>query len=203
MKLLVLDACGVEAGVALGEDGRVVALETLAGRSASERLMTMIREMLEGAGWRLAELAAIGVVHGPGSFTGVRVGVSAAKGMSEASGVGLVAVSRLKLLVRLADGQAVALDAGRGEFYVRRDGEESLRTREELAAFGVPVTVFEESAAEALRGEPQVRLARMPGAEEALVIVAERVRAGCFDEAATLDANYLRRSERLYGRTVG
>lgn len=193
MKLLVIDTCGALASVALAEDGRVVAQETLPGRSASERLLTVVRELLEGAGWRLEELAAIGVVHGPGSFTGVRVGVSAAKGLSEASGVPLVAVSRLEVLARAAAGGVVALDAGRGEFYVREDGVESLRTRAELA--GLEVVIFEAEA-----GFEGARVMGMPGAVDAVAIVTERVRAGAFDDAATLDANYVRRSEGLYGR---
>lgn len=196
MKLLVIDVCGADASVALAEDGRLVGQETLPGRSASERLVTVVRELLEGVGWRLRELAALGVVHGPGSFTGVRVGVSAAKGMSEASGLPLVAVSRLEVLARAAGGAGVALDAGRGEFYVREDGLESLRTRAEFT--GIDVVVFEPKAA--FEG---ARLMAMPGAAEAAGIVAERVLAGLFDDAATLDANYVRRSEGLYGRATG
>ena len=196
MKLLVLDTCGVEASVALAEGGMVMAQENLPGRSASERLLTVVRELLEGAGWRLGELGAIGVVHGPGSFTGVRVGVSAAKGLSEASGVPLVAVSRLEVLARVARGAVVALDAGRGEFYVREDGVESLRTRADLA--GLEVVMFEAEAA--FEG---ARIMGMPRAADALAIVTERVLAGAFEDAAALDANYVRRSEGLYGRASG
>ena len=69
-------------------------------------------------------MKAIGVVVGPGSFTGVRVGLSAVKGLCDAGGVGMVAMSRLELVARAVpavDGLiAVALlDAGRGEFYGR------------------------------------------------------------------------------------
>src|SRR5215471_1894313 len=121
MRLLLIDTCGSEGTVALAEAERVVASETLPGRSASERLVPVVRGMMSAAGWRLGELAAIVVVHGPGSFTGVRVGLSAAKGLSEAGGVGLIAVSRLALLAAAAGDVAgdvcALLDAGRGGFY--------------------------------------------------------------------------------------
>ncbi len=183
MKLLVIDTCGAMASVVLAEHGQRVAEERLPGRSASERLLTVIRELLEGAQWQLSELAALGVVHGPGSFTGVRVGVSAAKGLSEAAGVRLVAISRLEVLEQASGGAAVALDAGRGEFYVRENGVEALR--------GLPdgAMLFEEGK-------------DMRGAVEAIELVAERVRSGQIDDTGALDANYVRWSEGLYGRVV-
>ena len=55
--------------------------------------MPAIRRLLEARGWKLGELSAVVVVHGPGSFTGVRVGLSAAKGLSEAASIPLIAVS--------------------------------------------------------------------------------------------------------------
>ncbi len=104
----------------VGAEVIVVATAVLPGRSASERLVAEVRRLMAAAGWRLAELAAVVVVHGPGSFTGVRVGLSAAKGLCEAGGVALIAVSRLALLAEAAGGGGVVhavLDAGRGEFY--------------------------------------------------------------------------------------
>ena len=119
-RVLLIHTAGAEGTVALAEEARVVASAVLPGRSSSERLVPEVRGLLEGAGWKLGELAAIAVVSGPGSFTGVRVGVSAAKGLSEAGGVPLIAVSRLALLAA-ASGTAglvhAVLDAGRGEFY--------------------------------------------------------------------------------------
>jgi tRNA threonylcarbamoyladenosine biosynthesis protein TsaB len=209
MRLLLIDTCGAEVSVALTEvEGtpRVVASEVLPGRSASERLVPVIRTLMETEGWDLRDLAAIGVVHGPGSFTGVRVGLSAAKGLSEAGQVPLVAVSRLALLAAAAGevrGQVCsALDAGRGEFYCgvyegRRRISESLLTAEELAVTaerGEVLVVCEQRVADALGGLGP-RLVGEPRAADALALVVVRVLGGEFDDPAMLDANYLRRTD--------
>jgi tRNA threonylcarbamoyladenosine biosynthesis protein TsaB len=206
MKLLLMDTCGTEGSVALADGGAIVSSETLPGRSASERLVPVVREMMKAAGWRLKELAAIVVVHGPGSFTGVRVGVSAAKGLSEAGGVGVVAVSRLALLAAAAGegaGQVCAvLDAGRGEFYCgvyagRRCVREALLSGEEVAAEATGASVVmacEARVAQALSAL-KARLVAEPVAGDALPVALERVAAKEFDDVATLDANYLRRTD--------
>lgn len=207
MRVLLIDTCGSEGSVALADSElaqAVVATEVLPGRTSSERLVPAVRRLMESSGWTLRELAAIVVVHGPGSFTGVRVGLSAAKGLSEAGGVPLIAVSRLALLAASAgEGDAVVhavLDAGRGEFYYgeyagRRCVREALLSRDEVvAAVGVGVAVVcEAKVAEALAGLCP-RVVWEPVAEDALPFGLERIAAGDFDDAATLDANYLRRT---------
>ncbi len=207
MRLLLIDTCGSEGNVALADTElaqTVVASEILPGRTSSERLVPAVRRLMESSGWALRELAAIVVVHGPGSFTGVRVGLSAAKGLSEASGVPLIAVSRLALLAA-GVGEDVAtvhavLDAGRGEFYYgeyvgRRCVREALLTRGEVEAAvgGGVVVACEAKVAEALVGVSP-RMVREPVAADALPFALERVAAGDFDDAVTLDANYLRRT---------
>src|ERR1700692_505440 len=120
MRVLLIHTAGGEGSVALAETKAaqaIVATEVLPGRSSSERLVPAVRRLMEGLGWRLGELAAVVVVDGPGSFTGVRVGLSAAKGLSEAGGVGLIAVSRLAL--RGAFGVGVG---GRGDGGVQAGG---------------------------------------------------------------------------------
>jgi tRNA threonylcarbamoyladenosine biosynthesis protein TsaB len=166
----------------------------------------MIRMLMETEEWSPKELAAIGVVHGPGSFTGVRVGLSAAKGLSEAWQVPLVAVSRLALLAAAAGevhGKVgAALDAGRGEFYCgvyegRSMVTESLLTIKELAVMAEhteTLVVCEQRVAEAL-GSLGPHLVEEPKAADALPLVVERVFAGEFDDPAALDANYLRRTD--------
>jgi tRNA threonylcarbamoyladenosine biosynthesis protein TsaB len=206
MKLLLMDTCGMEGSVALAEGDAIVSSEMLPGRSASERLIPAVREMMKAVRWRLKELGAIVVVSGPGSFTGVRVGVSAAKGLSEAGEVGVIAVSQLALLASVAgecQGQVCAvLDAGRGEFYCgvytgMRCLREALLSGEEVAAAAAGagvVAVCEGRAAEALTAL-KPRLVREPEAKDALPLALERVAAKQFDDVATLDANYLRRTD--------
>ena len=207
MRVLLIDTCGSEGSIALADPElaqAVVATEVLPGRTSSERLVPAVRRLMESNGWVLRELAAVVVVHGPGSFTGVRVGLSAAKGLSEAAGVPLIAVSRLALLAANAgEKDAVvhaALDAGRGEFYYgehagRRCVREALLNRDEVeAAVGRGVVVVCEPKV----AEPLVRLSprvvREPLAEDALPFALERIALGDFDDAATLDANYLRQT---------
>jgi tRNA threonylcarbamoyladenosine biosynthesis protein TsaB len=206
MRFLLMDTCGSEGSVALADTDlaeALVAVEVLPGRTASERLVPAVRRVMEACGWRLGELTAVVVVHGPGSFTGVRVGLSAAKGLSEAGGVPLIAVSRLAVLaVCGGDGVVHAvLDAGRGEFYYGEyEGRECLReallTADEVvaAAAGGAVVACEIKVAEALaRLEPQV--VAEPGARDVLPFAVERTAVRAFDDAALLDANYLRRTD--------
>ena len=130
------------------------------------------------------------------SFTGTRVGLSAAKGLCEAGGVGMVAMSRLALVAG-EDGVAL-LDAGRGEYYcgVYRGGlkvvEELVRGEQVsgLIARGGGVTC-EERVAEALG----IRLAQEPGAEAMLAMAERRAGAGEWSDVAITDANYLRRTD--------
>ena len=208
MRVLLIHTSGAEGSVALADTElaeAVVGQEVLPGKSSSERLVPAVRGLLEARGWRLGELAAIVVVHGPGSFTGVRVGLSAAKGLSEAGGVPLVAVSRLALLAGCAGvGDATVyavLDAARGEFYLgeyvgRRCVREALLSGEDLVAAvaGGMVVACEAKVAEVL-AEVHPRLVGEPSAGDALPFALERIAAGEFDDAAVVDANYLRRTD--------
>ena len=76
MKLLLIDTCGAVGSVALADAGpgpAVVTPATLPGRSASERLLPAIKELAATGRIPLQSLDAVAAVHGPGSFTGVRV----------------------------------------------------------------------------------------------------------------------------------
>lgn len=206
MRFLLMHTSGGEGSVALADTelaDAVVTSETMPGRSSSERLVPAVRRLMEARGWRLRDLTAVVVIHGPGSFTGVRVGLSAAKGLCEAGGVPLIAVSRLALLAACAGDGAVhaVLDAGRGEFYYgeyvgRRLVREALLSESEVraAAGGGVVVACEAKVVEALAGL-HPRLVAEPAAGDALAFAMERAAAGDFDDAALVDANYLRRSD--------
>ena len=99
MKLLFVDTCGAMAGVALGTGDRIVAESNLAlDRRLSARLLAVIGGLLAEAGLTVADLDGFGVACGPGSFTGVRIGMATVKGMALAAGLPVVGVSSLALL---------------------------------------------------------------------------------------------------------
>ena len=107
-------------GVAETNDMKIVATAELAVRTYSARLIPEIAALLESRQATLGDIEAIVVVNGPGSFTGIRVGLSTAKGLAEGAGIPLIAVSRLALLANASRLPHVlaAVDAGRGEYYV-------------------------------------------------------------------------------------
>jgi tRNA threonylcarbamoyladenosine biosynthesis protein TsaB len=89
--------------VALALDGKVLAQrETLEDKSHAARLTAFIEEMLKETGLRIKDLDAIAIGKGPGSFTGLRIGVSAAKGLCYGSGLPLIAVGTLRILFKQA-----------------------------------------------------------------------------------------------------
>src|SRR5580698_9854146 len=160
--LLAINTSGSTASVALGvvdlRGVKVVATAELAGRTYSARLIPEIAALLESRQATPRDIEAIVVVSGPGSFTGIRVGLSTAKGLAEGAGIPLIAVSRLALLANASGLPHVlaAVDAGRGEYYVGeyRNGDnlgEVLLSGEETIAMakkpGAGVLVCDESVA--------------------------------------------------------
>jgi tRNA threonylcarbamoyladenosine biosynthesis protein TsaB len=160
--LLGLNTCGSTASVALGvpaaDNIKILATASLAVRTYSARLIPEIAALLESRHATLRDVEAIVVVNGPGSFTGIRVGLSTAKGLAEGAGIPLIAVSRLALLAGSSGLPHVlaAIDAGRGEYYVgdyqngQNLGEVLLSEEETVAAAkqpGAGVLVCDESVA--------------------------------------------------------
>ena len=143
-KLLLIDTVGDVPGAVLTEGDRVLASAEFPLRSASAVLLPELKRILTSQGLRVRDLDAIGVVAGPGSFTGVRTGLSMAKALCEVANIPLAAVSRLQVLAEAAElkeGFAV-LDAGRGELYVREE-RRTEAAREFLSTLGW----FEQTAA--------------------------------------------------------
>ena len=209
--VLGLDTCGAESTLALAKlDGGApqrLRDSVLGARSAGSLLTGAIRDLLAPAA--PCDLGAMVVVRGPGSFTGMRIGLSAAKALSEACTVPLVAVSRLFVLAQTSGAPVVALDAGRGSVYLRSltrvDGEQPGSAEERL----VTAELAREAVAHAPQGTlavcepklqllfPEARLVPAPGAFDAICCAYSRLRAGDWDDAATLDALYLWRKEQM------
>ena len=145
--LLAIDTADRTAGVALLAEGQVVAeyMEASAYRH-SERLFALVDQALRGAGLGRGDLSGIAVTTGPGSFTGLRVGLATAKGLAYSLEVPLVGVSTLEAMARGAmpfRGIVLPmLDARKRQVYAAgfdgRDGSEVLSPQaifpEELAA---------------------------------------------------------------------
>ena len=83
MKILALESSAVSASVALTEDEKLVAQSFQnCGLTHSRTLLPMVENLLANCGVSLADVDAIAVAHGPGSFTGVRIGVATVKGLA-------------------------------------------------------------------------------------------------------------------------
>ena len=204
--LLGIDTCGPSGSVALGRISgpsvEILGETELEGRSYSATLVAAVGDLLARAGMQLSLLHAMVAVNGPGSFTGVRVGLSAVKGLAEAAGIPVAAASRLEVLAWKAGCAAAALDAHRHEVFLRLGaGRETLAGREELAAIelaGGPIAVCDDAAGLLLESAwPGARLVRasVPTASDALRLCAGRVRKRDFVDLALLDGHYLRRSD--------
>ena len=208
--LLAIDTCGPSGSVALGRlhDGAIQLLGQieLEGRSYSSTLVAAVADLLSQNKVELNSLAAIVAVNGPGSFTGVRVGLSAVKGLAEPAQIRVVAVSRLEVLAWKSGVPSAAIDAHRHEVFLRLEppaspAHELLAGPTDLAAIApVPqrIAVCDDAAAQLLTAAwPTTELIRTPAptAADALRLCAPRVAAKQFIDLALLDAHYLRRSD--------
>jgi tRNA threonylcarbamoyladenosine biosynthesis protein TsaB len=216
--LLAIDTCGSTPTVALGQqlwgELRILGDKTMGSQRSSAELVSSVCELLSMAEVQLPQLSAIVVVNGPGSFTGVRVGLAAVKGLAESARIPVVAVSRLEVLAFKAGIPSAALDAHRSEIFLRigepgSSVRELLAGAEELGALNPApkrIAVCDE-AAEALLAAawPATELVRIaaPTAADALLFGAARVDAGEFVDLALLDGHYLRRSDaEIFGEAA-
>jgi tRNA threonylcarbamoyladenosine biosynthesis protein TsaB len=216
--LLGIDTCGPCGSVALGrlngQSIEMIGQIELEGRTYSSTLVTAVSDLLAQNSVRLREVGAIVAVNGPGSFTGVRVGLAAVKGLAEATQIPVVAVSRLEVLAAKAGVPSAALDAHRHEVFLRLDtgdkpGRELLAGTDEFAAIHpapVRIALCDEAAALVLSASwPTTELVRTaaPTAADALVHCSQRVTAGEFADLERLDGHYLRRSDaEIFGKEI-
>lgn len=127
-RLLIFDTSGGACSVAVWVDGRVAAecFEAMA-RGQAERLLPMIGEVLAAAGIGYGQLDAVGVTRGPGAFTGIRIGLAAARGLALARGIPAIGIETFEALaVRAPAGCVVAIDTKRNDFYCRRFGPDGM-----------------------------------------------------------------------------
>ena len=123
--ILALDTCLTACSVAILDGDTVLAARSEAmPRGHQERLAPLVRELMAQAGVGFPALTRIGVTVGPGSFTGLRVGLAFAKGLSSALAIPCVGVSALEALAFGRDGFVGAvIDARRDQVYVQFFGD--------------------------------------------------------------------------------
>ncbi|MFZ0479212.1 MAG: tRNA (adenosine(37)-N6)-threonylcarbamoyltransferase complex dimerization subunit type 1 TsaB [Terriglobales bacterium] len=218
--LLAVDTSGKNGNVALARvtagraDVEIVESVPLAGGTFSAQLIPQISALLDKHGFSKKDLAAFAAVSGPGSFTGLRVGLAAIKGLAEGLQKRIATVSLLEAVARSgrAGGSVLAaLDAGRTEVYVGdyeigAEGcdthahirSERLLSREEfLAEAKGKAVVTPESGLAAALNAAGIACELIPYPDIAFIASLgwERIQSGNTTAAQELDANYIRRSD--------
>ena len=105
MNILVIDTSGPACGVAIWQAGKIVCeMQLTSGRTHSQRVMPMVDTALSLCELTPAEIDIFGAVVGPGSFTGVRIGVSTVKALAQVTGKPCLGVDALEALAANAEG---------------------------------------------------------------------------------------------------
>lgn len=143
MRVLGIETSTSLASAALVENGEVLrSLSHARPKQSAEQLLPMIAELFAQQGWSPSALERIGVSVGPGSFTGLRVGIACAQGLALGLGVPLVGITSLRAMARavpdtLPGARCALLDARRGEVFVAAH-EPGPRAAELLAPRALP-----------------------------------------------------------------
>lgn len=156
MPLLSIDTSDIVTGTALFHNGEFVAEKKLIlpkGRDAA--LSLMVKDTLEDSGIKFKELEGVAVSEGPGSFTGLRVGIAYAKGICSAMKIPLIGVATLETLARCAAGYhdrliLTLIHARRDEVYsaaFKMSGIDLIQVwKEKLSVFTEPISRINEPA---------------------------------------------------------
>lgn len=214
MLILAVDTSGKNGSLALVRFGAGAAntleLASLEGGNFSAQLVPQISDLLKRHDLGKSDIDGFAVASGPGSFTGLRVGLAAIKALAEIMRKPIAAVSLLEAVARAAerDGKVLAaLDAGRGEIYCGEyeiAGTEAKLVAEQLwseaefvsAAGGCVVASPDARIAELGRGKNfPVSLIAPLRADAIARLGAEKIQAGEVVTPEALDAAYIRRSD--------
>jgi tRNA threonylcarbamoyladenosine biosynthesis protein TsaB len=219
MLLLAIDTSGKQGSIALaragepvaeGGDFEVIEITPLVGGTFSAQLIPQISELLTRNGFMKTAIGAFAVVSGPGSFTGLRIGLAAVKALAEVLGKPIAAVSLLEVCVFASGAQGkimAALDAGRGDVYV---GEyeipalagqvprERILTRGEflVQAKGWTVVTPDAALSEAA-GAARLSVSTLEPVSAAVVarLGWRKIQSGETATPEQLEANYIRRTD--------
>ena len=207
--ILSVDTTAEFGSVALVDRGEVVEEILLhSPEGFGQILFGQIGRILERHGLRPGDIQCFGAASGPGSFTGVRIGLSAAKGLAHATGRPVAGVSNLQALAWFGSAplRACVLDARRGEIYgAVYDAELRVVSPEVVMKFGdwlrtvpggdVEIVAVDAAPFRAFAGELPIVEAGRSLAGAVGRIAWRRLQAGETCDPARLDANYVRRTD--------
>jgi len=220
MILLAVDTSGKHGSIALancrpGDPCRVLEVLPLAGGTFSAQLVPQIAALLARHRLTKSDVQAFAVASGPGSFTGLRVGLAAVKALAEVLPRPIAAVSLLEAVAAAAKAEGTvlaALDAGRGEIYVGEYkgvkltgfGERLLSKAEFLSAAGRSSAVTPDKTVVDLAASSGLQVAEIerPNSGTIAVLGYAKIQGGQTIDPEALDANYIRRSDaEIFART--
>ena len=203
-RILAIDTTGEFGSLALRADGALVEEAVLhSPEGFAHVLFEQIHQLLRRHGLAVQDVDCFASASGPGSFTGVRVGLTAAKGLAEACGRPMVAVSNLRALAwhGTAAVRAVFVDARRGEIYggvydaaleaVAEERVMKFPAWVETVPAGAEFVTTDPSLFPGVNAEPAPRA--LAGAIAAIAEV--EFGTGRAVDPAAVDANYVRRSD--------
>lgn len=117
--ILIINTSGKDLEFVLGNNYKSVSVE-----KQSVALATECEKFMDECGTKWNDLSAIGVVIGPGSFTGIRLGIAYAKGLAMGLNIPVVGISAFDLYLAATPDAFVAIESGRGDFFVGANGLE-------------------------------------------------------------------------------
>lgn len=228
MILLAIDTSGKNGSIALARvpdatpdnasraSVEILEVVPLAGGTFSAQLIPQIAALLSKHGFTKQDIGAFAVASGPGSFTGLRVGLAAIKALAEILHKPIAAVSLLEAVARSvkSNGRVLAtLDAGRGEVYVgdyeiagsaRMHSERLLSGQDFLAEAAASLVVTPDAALAQAARAAGVKVEEVaPPASDAIARLGwEKIQAGETIAPDELEANYIRRSDaEIFAKT--
>lgn len=210
--ILCLETATKNCSVALSENGSVIAFKELAteGYSHAENLHIFIGEVIKQASKKLSDLDAIAVSKGPGSYTGLRIGVSAAKGLCYSLDIPLISIETLDILAQQVKEKTSIipmLDARRMEVYsaIYDDSKKRIRKteaqildensfKEHLSK--VKTTFIGDGASKfkSICSHPNASfiITALPSAKEMAILVKEKFNINDIEDVAYFEPYYLK-----------
>jgi tRNA threonylcarbamoyladenosine biosynthesis protein TsaB len=211
MLILGVDTSGKNGSIALvrfaGEQAHTLDVVPLEGGTFSAQLVPQISALLTKHNLSKKDIEAFAVASGPGSFTGLRVGLAAVKALAEILQKPIAAISLLEVVMRQikSSGTLISvLDAGRGEVFARTQTVGDHTALEELLSIAelqtrvaaTGIVTADEKFADLFRSDgANVTLVKRPRADAVARLGYEKIGSGETVTPEVLDASYIRRSD--------